>query len=88
MPFGLSNATAVFQALINDVLCNMLNCFVLVYHDDFLIFLRSPQEHVQHVCTMLKRLMENSPYIKAEECEFHVALVRFIIEKGQIRSYP
>lgn len=29
MPFGLANAHAVFQALVNDMLCNMLNQFVL-----------------------------------------------------------
>ncbi len=36
MPFGLTNA--VFQALINDVLRDMLNQFVFVYLDDILIF--------------------------------------------------
>jgi hypothetical protein len=33
----------MFQALVNDVLHNML--FVFVYIDDILIFSRSPQEH-------------------------------------------
>lgn len=39
MPFGLTNAT-VFQVLVNDVLCDMLNRFLLVYIDDILIFFR------------------------------------------------
>ena len=34
MPFGLTNAPTVFQALINDVLRDMLNKFVFVYLDD------------------------------------------------------
>lgn len=38
MPFGLANAPAVFQALVNDVLRDMLNIFVVVYLDDILIF--------------------------------------------------
>ncbi len=37
MPFGLTNTPAVFQALINDVLRNMLNQFVFLYLDDILI---------------------------------------------------
>ena len=34
IPYGLTNAPAVFQALINDVLRDMLNWFVFVYLDD------------------------------------------------------
>ncbi len=49
LPFGLSNAPAVFQALVNDVLRDMLNQFIYVYLDDILIFSHSLQEHVQHV---------------------------------------
>ncbi len=38
LPFGLVNAPAVFQALVNDVLRDMLNIFVFMYLDDILIF--------------------------------------------------
>lgn len=34
MPFGLTNAPTVFQALVNDVLRDMLNQFLFVYIDD------------------------------------------------------
>ncbi|KAI7807004.1 hypothetical protein IRJ41_017305 [Triplophysa rosa] len=34
LPFGLTNAPAVFQDLINDVLGDMINRFVFVYLDD------------------------------------------------------
>lgn len=47
--FGLVNTPAVFQALVNDVLRDMLNIFVFVCFDDILIFLPSLQEHVQHI---------------------------------------
>jgi hypothetical protein len=49
MLFGLTNTPDVFQALVNDVLCDMLNRFVFVYLNDILIFSRSTQEHVLHV---------------------------------------
>lgn len=91
MPFGLTNAPAAFQALINDVLRDMLNRFVFVYLDDILIFSRTPQEHIQHVKLVLQRLLENRLFVKAEKCEFHVPSVRFlgfVVEKGQSKTDP
>lgn len=38
MPFGFSSASAVFQAMVNDVLRDMLNRFVLVYMNDIDFF--------------------------------------------------
>ncbi len=58
MPFGLTNA--VFQALINDVLRDMLNQFVFVNLDDILIFSGSLEEHEGHVRRVLKRLLDSS----------------------------
>ena len=91
MPFGLTNAPAVFQVLINDVLRDMLNHFVFVYLDDILIFSRSLQEHIKHVQRVLRRLLDNHLYVKAEKCEFHVSEVQFlgfVISLGNIRMDP
>lgn len=38
MPFNLTNDPGVFQSFINDVLRDMLNCFVFMYIDNILIF--------------------------------------------------
>ncbi|KAK3559295.1 hypothetical protein QTP86_010735 [Hemibagrus guttatus] len=64
MPFGLTNAPTVFQALINDVLRDMLNQFVFAYLDDMLIFLRSLPEHVWK---LLLCLLDNHLYVKPEK---------------------
>ncbi|KAI7805934.1 Pol polyprotein [Triplophysa rosa] len=78
LPFGLTNAPAVFQGLINDVLGDMLNRFVFVYLDDILIFSPSLQEHTRNVREVLQRLLENQLFVKAEKCEFHADTVSFL----------
>ena len=59
MPFGLTNTPAVFQALVNDVLRDFINAFIVVYLDDILIFSKTAVEHTRHVCQVLQRLLEN-----------------------------
>ena len=56
MPMGLTNAPAVFQHMINDVLHEYLDIFVVAYLDDLLIFSANPIEHEQHVKKVLARL--------------------------------
>ena len=51
--FGLSNAPAVFQALVNNILRDMLHRTVFMNLDDILIFSLSPAEHVLHVRQVL-----------------------------------
>ena len=78
MPFGLTNAPAVFQALINDLLRDMLNKFVFIYLDDILIFSRNQEEHVTHIRSVLRILLDSSLYVKAEKCAFHETSVSFL----------
>ncbi len=49
IPFGLTNAPAVFQALVKDVLRDFLNCFAFIYLGDILIFSQNMCDHVSHV---------------------------------------
>ena len=92
MPFGFTNAPAVFQALVNDVLHDMLNRFVFVYIDDILVFSRSPQEHVHHVQQVLQLLEnENQLFVKSEKYEFHRSTIPFlgyIFSAGSVQMDP
>jgi hypothetical protein len=73
MPMGLTNAPATFQAVVNEVLNEYLDVFVLVYLDDILVYTNgTKEEHIEHVRKVLKKLQEHKLLLKPEKCEFHV----------------
>ena len=45
MPFGLTNAPATFFNLMNDVLCDYLDAFEVVYLDDIVVYNQTLKEH-------------------------------------------
>ncbi|XP_068220412.1 uncharacterized protein [Palaemon carinicauda] len=55
--FGLKNAGAPFQRLMDSILEDLPFC--CCYVDDILIFLKLQDEHLQHVRTVLRRLQDN-----------------------------
>ncbi|KAI2650806.1 Transposon Tf2-6 polyprotein [Labeo rohita] len=78
MPFGLVNSPSYFQAFINDVFRDMLNRWVIAYMDDILVYSNSYSEHVQHVRSVLQRLIQYKLYAKEEKCQFHQEKVAFL----------
>ncbi len=78
MPFGLVNSPSVFQSFINDVFREMLDHYVIVYIDDILIYSETLQKHIQHVRSVLQRLIKYQLYAKLEKCEFHTTSVAFL----------
>ena len=64
MPFGLSNAPTMFQALMNDVLLPFLRRFVIVFFDDVLIYSSSWTDHLRHVRTVLRTLQDHQLFLK------------------------
>ncbi|KAM7494779.1 hypothetical protein LguiB_029388 [Lonicera macranthoides] len=49
MPFGLTNAPATFSTLMNQVLRDYLDDFVVVYLDDIVVYNESIEEHEEHL---------------------------------------
>src|SRR5437667_1622183 len=78
MSFRLTNTSATFQELINHVLYDHLNEYIIVYLDDILIFSDNKKDHKKHVKKVLKRLQEKNLYLKSEKCEFHKQQVEYL----------
>jgi hypothetical protein len=53
MPFSLFNAPATFQRLMDEVFRGILWKFVMVYLDDIIIYSKSFEEHLEHLCIVL-----------------------------------
>ena len=78
VPFGLCNAPAAFQHLMNDVLREYLDDFVVIYLDDVLIYSETALEHKRHVRIVLEKLRQADLYAKPEKCQFSVQEVAFL----------
>nr|QBH67533.1 putative retrotransposon nucleocapsid protein [Ustilago esculenta] len=78
MPFGLANALAQFQSLVNHIYCDIIGTYMVVYLDNFLIFSNSKEEHVAHVQEVLRQLQENWLFMKLSKCTFHTNTVEFL----------
>jgi hypothetical protein len=78
MPFGLSNAPATFQALMNDVLRPYLRKFVLVFFDDILIYSTLWAEHLRHLSIVLNALRAHSLHLKRSKCSFGTTVVAYL----------
>ena len=78
MPFGLSNAPATFQRLMNSILATEMHEFVLVYLDDILVFSKSPEEHAKHLRRVLLKLREHKLYIQSKKCSFYQTQIKFL----------
>ena len=70
MPFRLTNAPAAFMDLMNRVFSPYLDKFVIVFIDDILVYSGSPEEHEEHLWTVLQILRELQLYAKFSKCQF------------------
>jgi len=82
MPFGLMNAPAVFQRLMQQVLMglNPKNGpdWVAVYLDDILVFSRTLEEHKDHLKQVFKRLGEVGLKLNPKKCSFACQQVEYL----------
>ena len=84
MPFGVTNAPAVFQRLMQQVLTGLQtssgNDFVSVYLDDVIVFSETLQDHTEHLRAVFDRIRRAGLKLKPSKC-------KILCEEVQSRPY-
>ena len=91
MPFGLSNAPATFQRLMDLVLAGLQWSECLVYLDDIIVLGRSFEEHLKNLQSVLQRLRQAGLRLKLSKCSFfqhQVKYLRHIISREGVATDP
>ncbi len=91
MPFGLCNAPATFQRLMNKILRPYIGKFVEVYLDDVIIHSRSKEEHIKHVRAVLQKIREANLKLKPSKYKWfkqELTFVGHVIGINGIRPDP
>ena len=69
MFFGMTNSPATFQAMMNEILRDLINEEkIAAFVDDMLVGTETEEGHDEIVEEILRRLEENDLYIKPEKC--------------------
>ena len=70
MFFGLTNSPATFQAMMNELLRDLINTEkVAAFIDDVIVGTETEKGHDEIVMEIIRRLEENNLYIKLEKCK-------------------
>lgn len=91
MPFGLINAPATFQRIMNNILNGILGNECFVYLDDIIIFSNSFESHLPKLRNVFNRLRENQLFIQPDKSEFihgQLPYLGFIISQNGIKPNP
>ena len=78
MPFGLKNAPALFQRVMNKVLSGLIGKCCFVYLDDIVVFSTSAREHSEHLNIIFQRLRDAKLKLKRKKCFFGLSTIELL----------
>ena len=78
MPYGLCNAPATFQHLMQNCLGELNLTYTLIYLDDVIIYSKIEEEHLVGLRAMLERFMEHCLKLKPSKCNFFCTEISYL----------
>ena len=78
MPFGLVNAPAIYQRLMEECFFGLHLDICYIYLDDLIIFSKTFDEHVERLEKIFNRLREVNVKLSRKKCEFFKKKVRYV----------
>ena len=90
MPFGLCNAPATFQCLMQNTLGELNLMYCVIYLDDVIIFGHTEEEHLKCLCIVFERFREFNLKLKPSKCLFFqseiIYLAHHVLQWGILPS--
>ena len=77
IPFGLKNARATYQRLVNKIFAELLGISMKVYIDDKLVKSAAAQDHVTHLDQTFSILRQTNIMLNPSKCTFAVKSGKF-----------
>ena len=78
MPFGLKNAGATYQRLVNKMFQKKIGASMEVYIDDMLVKLTTTELHIAHMSEAFQILREYNMKLNSANCAFGVSSGKFL----------
>ena len=78
MPFGLKNAGATYQRLVNRIFANQIGKTMEVYVHDMLVKSLCMTDHIRHLREMCEVLGRYNMKLKPNKCKFAVTAGKFL----------
>jgi len=78
MPFGLCNAGATFQRLMDLLMAGLTFDVCLVYLDDIIVFSATLDEHLTRLEAILQRIVRSGLKLRPDKCNLLQTAVHFL----------
>lgn len=91
MPFGLKNAGATYQRLVNKMFAEQLGLTMEVYINDMLVKSKQAADHVEHLRRCFATLNKYNIKLNPAKCSFGVTsgeFLGYIVTKCGIKTNP
>ncbi|WCJ39787.1 Retrovirus-related Pol polyprotein from transposon gypsy [Euphorbia peplus] len=91
MPFGLKNARATYQRLVNKMFKELIGKNVEIYVDDMIVKSKKAEDHASDLEVVFKILREYNLKLNPEKCTFGInsgKFLGFMISKRGIKENP